>query len=171
MMRWGISSGGRGDEKIEFFNARAESLLEKRSFKRLVPDMRAALLTDGYFEWRESDGVKIPYYIQLSGGRLMLLAALWSSEGGNSFTVITREPLPEIKFIHPRMPAVIDGENLETWLDVGNVGAEAAVAKLASFSGELSCQTVSRTVNSTRNNSPECIRPVDYPEQPSLFSE
>ncbi len=170
MMRWGVSSESRGGDKIELFNARAESLLEKRNFKILVPRNRAALIADGYFEWREDDGVKIPYYIRRADGRLMLIAALFSPDAGSrSFTVVTREPLPEISFIHPRMPAIVDGAGLDAWLDVGNVSAESAIEELASFSGRIQFHTVSRFVNSVKNNSPECIRPANYPEQPGLF--
>ena len=168
LMLWGIKNSFNPDAG-SFFNARMESVLEKKSFKDLMESNRAVLLTDGYFEWKKKDGRKIPYYIRKPDGGLLPMAALWD-EGSpeKEFTVITREPVDDIKFIHDRMPAILNDESLEAWLDPSNKPADAREI-LGTFAGDLEFYSVSPSVNSTANNSPECIRRTDYPTTPDLF--
>ena len=168
LMLWGIKNNFSSGS-ASFYNARMENLNVKKSFRHLMASNRAILLTDGYFEWKNDDGRKIPYYIRKPGGGLVPMAALWT-EGvlGNEFTVITREPLDEIRFIHDRMPAILDDDSMAAWIDPSSRPADA-MDILETFTGSLEFYTVSQHVNSTANNSAECIRRTEYSTTPDLF--
>lgn len=59
------------------------------------------------------------------------------------------------------MPAILDGEEeVRQWLDFGEVKSLEAL-KLLQSKNILTFHPVSLFVNNTRNNSPECLQPVD----------
>lgn len=60
-----------------------------------------------------------------------------------------------------RMPAILDGEEeIRKWLDYGEVKSLEALHLLQS-KNTLTYHCVSSLVNNSRNNSPECLKPVD----------
>lgn len=59
------------------------------------------------------------------------------------------------------MPAILDGEEeVRRWLDFGDVKSLDAL-KLLQSKNTLTFHPVSSLVNNSRNNSPECLQPVD----------
>jgi putative SOS response-associated peptidase YedK len=70
------------------------------------------------------------------------------------------------------MPAVLDGEaDVRRWLDFGEVKSSDAL-KLLQPTNILTFHPVSSLVNNSRNNSPECLQPVDPQAKKVLhFSE
>lgn len=60
-----------------------------------------------------------------------------------------------------RMPAILNGEEeVRKWLDFGEVKSLDAM-KLLQSKDILAFHPVSSLVNNSRNNSPECLQPVD----------
>ena len=55
MFRWGLVPSWAKDPSIgnRMINARAETLGEKPSFKRLIKNRRCLVLADGFYEWRK----------------------------------------------------------------------------------------------------------------------
>jgi putative SOS response-associated peptidase YedK len=78
-------------------NARAETLLEKPSFKQLVPTRRCLVPADGFYEWRSDGNRKVPMWITLKNRiRAVRLPGLWTARldrdiGSQlyTFTIIT----------------------------------------------------------------------------------
>ncbi|XP_030229496.1 abasic site processing protein HMCES [Gadus morhua] len=103
-----------------------------------------------------------------TGWRLLTIAGLfdcWKPPGGEepiyTYTVITVDASPNLQNIHDRMPAVLDGEaDVRRWLDFGEVKSSDAL-KLLQPTNILTFHPVSSLVNNSRNNSPECLQPVD----------
>lgn len=103
-----------------------------------------------------------------SGWKLLTMAGLfdrWTPpEGGEplyTYSVITVSASPNLRNIHQRMPAVLDGEEeVRRWLDFGEVKCLEAL-KLLEPKDSLTFHPVSSLVNNSRNNSPECLQPVD----------
>lgn len=59
------------------------------------------------------------------------------------------------------MPAILDGEEaVSKWLDFGEVSTEEAL-KLIHPTENITFHPVSPVVNNSRNNTPECLVPVD----------
>lgn len=69
--------------------------------------------------------------------------------------------LLNLKLAPYRMPAVLDGEEeVRRWLDFGEVRSLEAL-ELLRPKNALTFHPVSSFVNNSRNNSPECLQPVD----------
>lgn len=168
LMRWGLIPSWAKEKSIgsKMINARSETLLEKPSYKNLVPRKRCVVITDGYYEWKKEGGRKIPYYIHHREGKLIPLAGLWdkwrSPEGKTifSYTVITTDPMDSIAHIHNRMPVILNHENLDIWTNISVHSHKDALQLLKPYSGTLEAYPVSTFVNSPRNNSPACIEPI-----------
>ncbi len=85
---WGlIPSWSR--EPQGFINARAETVLEKPSFRDSFKKRPCLIPADGFFEWRKSGrgGVKQPYYFRLQGGRVFAFAGVWDEWKGEGVTI------------------------------------------------------------------------------------
>ena len=77
-MRWGLIPTWSKSELYgsKMINARLETVTTKPSFKNLLPKNRCIVLSDGYYEWKQSGGRKVPFFIQKKDGGLMLFAGL-----------------------------------------------------------------------------------------------
>ncbi|XP_075951798.1 abasic site processing protein HMCES [Anarhichas minor] len=103
-----------------------------------------------------------------TGWKLLTMAGLfdcWTPPGGGeplyTYSVITVSASLNLESIHDRMPAVLDGEEeVRRWLDFGEVKSLDAM-KLLQSKNSLTFHPVSSLVNNSRNNSPECLQPVD----------
>jgi SOS response associated peptidase (SRAP) len=100
-MRWGLVPSWSQDPSIgnRMINARAETLLEKPSFKKLVGTKRCVIPADGFYEWRREGNCKVPVWIHLKKREPFVFAGLWDywrdQDRGKdlySFTIITCEP-------------------------------------------------------------------------------
>jgi putative SOS response-associated peptidase YedK len=98
-------------------NARAETLLEKPSFKQLVARRRCLVPANGFYEWRRLGNRKVPIWIHLKSREPFAFAALWNywrDPAGDkelySFTIITTEANALLRPIHNRMPVIYDKE-------------------------------------------------------------
>jgi putative SOS response-associated peptidase YedK len=171
LMRWGLIPRWSKSEKIgeKMINARAESITEKRSFKNLLKGQRCLVIADGFFEWRPSatDKSKIPIRIVLNDRRPFAFAGLWDRWKGPagkeilSFTIITTGSNDLIREFHQRMPVILRMEDEDTWLRSSGDDIDSLVALLQPYPSDLlELYEVSKTVNSPRNDTPDCIRQV-----------
>jgi len=158
------------DIKIGYkmINARAETVDEKTSFKRPLKEKRCLVLTNGFYEWKKTDNkTKIPYFIRLNNKKPFAFAGLWENwnkEGNdlNTFTIITTSANKLMEEIHDRMPVILGKEGRSKWLDPDLKDASVLKDMLVSYpSEEMEAYEISTFVNSPRNNSSECIEPVD----------
>lgn len=167
-MRWGLVPSWTKEipKGSQMINARAESIMEKLSFRHLVPERRCVVLTDGFYEWKKQGSSKIPHYIHDPSGGILPMAGLWdiwsNPEGDEllSYTIITTQPGKELASIHNRMPVILESSTLDIWLQTDKYSSERAITLLKPYPGELEVYRVSRYVNSPNNNSPLCIQPV-----------
>ncbi len=112
-------------------NARGESIFEKKSFSQSAKSRRCLIPVTGFFEYQHFKGKKYPYFIYWSDESLRLLACIWeewknplTGQKKKTFSIVTSKGNPLMATIHnnpelnePRMPLIIEGEDLLTWLD------------------------------------------------------
>ncbi|NXB31592.1 HMCES protein, partial [Eulacestoma nigropectus] len=120
--------------------------------------------TEGNEEWK--------------GWRLLTMAGIfdcweppWGGEMLYTYTIITVDASKDVSFIHHRqvtagkgvagMPAILDGdEAIRKWLDFAEVPTQEAV-KLIQPTENIVFHPVSTFVNNIRNNTPECVAPIE----------
>ena len=156
------------NSKYPMFNARAESLLERKAYAEPARHKRCLIPMTGWFEFNPEGKVRQPYYFTLKSSALFAVAGLWqvSTRGPDpvvSCTLITVEGNPLIARHHPknRMPALLPPEAWESWLDCGGVEAEMAIGRLGPWPEEdLAVHAVDRTELARKyGDSPACIAP------------
>ena len=177
LMKWGLIPNWAKDESIgsKLINARSETLLQKPSFQKLVPQKRCVVITDGYYEWKKASRKSIPYFIHHPGNKLLPIAGLWDAWENPlgkkifSYTVITTTPSPIVKDIHYRMPVILKSKDIDPWIQVHHTSISDAMSLLKPYLDELKLFQVSSMVNSPKNNRKECILPLNGSNNLSLF--
>ena len=176
-MRWGLIPTWSKNELYgsKMINARLETVTTKPSFKSLIPKYRCIILSDGYYEWKQSGGRKVPFFIQKKDGGLMLFAGLWttwsmSSKKVFTYTILTTKAQESISAIHDRMPALIDKSKAELWINPDNEFSEVE-QELTDTNEMLNYYQVSDFVNKPSNNSVACISPFKAPTALNLFED
>ena len=167
--RWGLVPSWAKDPALgsRMINARLETITEKPSFKRPFARQRCVILASGFYEWKKSDGKKIPFFIRRIDGAPIAFAGLydrWRAADGTvlvTSTIITTEANSAIQPVHERMPLMMLPENIDAWLNTGDVPAEELMKLLGTIdAGTLETLQVSTLVNSPAQDTPECIQPV-----------
>lgn len=78
--RWGLVPSWAKDPAVgnRMFNARAETVATKPSFRAAFTARRLAVVADGFYEWqRGPGGERLPYYFTRADGVPLALAGLW----------------------------------------------------------------------------------------------
>lgn len=183
LAKWGLLPHWAKDESLAFktFNARAETVREKPSFRGAFKYRRCLVPMNGYYEWRRQGSTKVPYYFSRAHSSSISDSAKHGSGAQNSSiqdgilamaglfeiwkeelvtcTVITTEANEMAREVHHRMPVVLEGEERQIWLDASSDDAYD-VLKPAS-DGVLSKYQVDRAVNNVKNNSSDLLVPVN----------
>ena len=125
-LRWGLIPHWTSDKHIKAstFNARVETLTQKPFFRDSIKSKRCIIPATGFYEWQKQGDKKQPYYIYRADQKPLALAGLWdvwvdkwTNETLESCTIITVPAIHQMAEIHERMPAVLEAEFFDTWLD------------------------------------------------------
>jgi len=168
---WGLVPFWAKDVSIgnRMINARSESIADKPSFRDAFKRRRCLILADGFYEWKGEKGRKQPMFITSPDHKPFSFAGLWETWNKDdqdsiykSCTIITTQASESIRDIHHRMPVILKPRAYESWLDPGNQNVLELGRMLKNeIATELVSYPVSKQVNSTRNNDPSCIDPIE----------
>lgn len=115
-MRWGLIPSWSRDPKAvrHTFNARAETLREKPSFRDAYRHRRCIIPVTRFYEWPQ----KVKHRIERADGDLLTMAGLWEAHPteGLTCTMVTCAPTAALAPIHDRMPLILNAEQSEEWL-------------------------------------------------------
>lgn len=180
MLTWGLvpswikDERSAGEIRFKTFNARAESLHEKPSFRHSIRNKRCLVLADGFFEWRDFNGKKYPYYIRLTDGSAFAFAGIWDhwENGPNnieSFSIITTRANPLLEKIHntkKRMPVILKKEDEKRWLSSDLSTDEVNSLLVPHDDKDMEAYTISRLISekALEKNALRIIERYDYPE-------
>ena len=124
---WTKSDESANDIRRMTYNAKAETIFEKPSFRNPILSKRCLVPSTGYFEWRHEGSSKIPYYIYLKDEEIFSMAGvydIWDNPQNEellyTFSIITTTANPLTAYIHntkQRMPVILSREDEEKWLD------------------------------------------------------
>lgn len=164
-MRWGLIPSWAKDPALgnKLINARAETVHEKPSFRSSFIKQRCLVPVDGFYEWQVRDKGKVPQYIRLRTSELFAFAGLWSEwDSGKeilkTFTIITTGANQDLESVHHRMPVILKPQDYENWLSPSSQEFQNLLSPLEN--GLLEHYEISKTVNSPKNDSEECIHPL-----------
>jgi len=142
--RWGLIPSWAKDPSIgkKMFNARAETISEKPSFRSAFKKHRCLIIADGFYEWQKLGKVKKPLYFSLKSGKPFGFAGLhetWVSPDHqpiHTCTIITTEPNDLIRSIHDRMPVIVPKDYESTWIDPENPNQKDLLSILKPYPAE-----------------------------------
>lgn len=109
--KWGYPGpGGKG----LVFNARSESVFEKRMFRNSVSQRRAAVPVSWFYEWNKN---KEKFTFTKEGSRILFLAGFYGRyEDGEHFVILTTRANASMSPVHSRMPLVLEREQVRDWI-------------------------------------------------------
>lgn len=88
----------------------------------------------------------------------------------HSYTIITTEVYEVVAKVHPRMPFIIKKEVEKEWLNQDTVESEHLQHLLVPYpTTDMEEYSVSKAVNSPKNDTEEVIKPVALLEQGNLM--
>ncbi|MER2604594.1 MAG: SOS response-associated peptidase [Siculibacillus sp.] len=136
LVRWGFVPAWAKDPAALslMINARAETALEKPSFRAAARHGRCLVPATAWIEWRRDGASKTAFRIARRDGGLMAFAGLtetWAGADGSEIdtaAVLTVDANADVAAIHDRMPALIAPEHFAAWLDDPRIDAKAALA-------------------------------------------
>ena len=139
--RWGLIPSWAKDPSIEnrMFNARAETIAEKPSFKNAFQKRRCLIPADGFYEWQQLGKVKKPLRFSLKSGEPFGLAGLYETwispeqKPIDTCTIITTEPNALLRPIHDRMPVIVQKAQEIAWIDPGNHNQKELLSILKAY--------------------------------------
>jgi putative SOS response-associated peptidase YedK len=156
LARFGINlKATSGKKRPPLLNARTD-MLRRGSFKSLLANRRCVIPAEGFYEWREEEGLKQPYFFARKDGKPLMFAGLWDysdvkGEEIPSFAILTDEPNALVAPYHDRMPVVLD--DVEPWLDLDTPLND--IAPLAP--DQFTVRPVNRAVNKVAEKDLEAI--------------
>ena len=171
------------DLRDKTLNAKGETIFEKPSFAQNILSRRCLLPVSGFFEWRDFNNNKYPYFIQPSKEPGFLLGSVFDTwldksngEVFNTFSIVTTPANPLMEMIHnikKRMPLILDFEAADKWINPLSTAEEIKSIILPFDENNMKAHTISKVASNSKldRNYPEIIQKVNYPElnQQSLF--
>ena len=137
---------------FNLINARGESLWKKPSFRN---SSRCLIPADGWYEWKQEEGKKIPYFHYLEESNFCFAGIYGGYRGEMGCAIVTLEASVNLQSIHSRMPAILDKTAYDQWIK----GDEDDVYDL-SISEKIEFHQVSTIVNNPSNNVKDCYLPL-----------
>ncbi len=168
-LHWGLVPSWARDAKNPSTNARAETLVDKPTFRDALRSRRCLIPASGFYEWKVIGRARQPWLFRLRDEQPFAFAGLWetwrSSDGEvlESCAFVTTTPNVLMEPIHHRMPVILaDSATWDSWLDprIGSIDTLSPLFR--PFPAEaMTATAVSPRVNSTRYDAHDCLAPAD----------
>lgn len=172
-LRWGLIPAWAKDTKLaaQCINARSETVADKPAFRSAFKSRRCLVPADGFYEWVTEGKQKLPWRFVRRDGEPFLMAGLWEcwqpkehpEVREETFTVLTTTPNAVTAPVHDRMPVILGSDAAWRWLAPETTREQLAALCVPCPDDVLATFRVSQTVNSARNDTPDCAAPI--PEQ------
>jgi putative SOS response-associated peptidase YedK len=156
-MRWGLIPAWSKDSSAaaSMINARSETAATKLAFRDALKYRRCLIPADGFYEWMRTGKTKQPYCFEVNEGELFALAGIWDrwkDPSGNwmkTCPILTTTANAVTSPVHDRMPAILDPDSYDLWLDPAMTNMAAASDLLKPFAGATPTETNVRVFGDT----------------------
>lgn len=146
------------------------------AFRDPMKSRRCLVPADGFYEWQRKGNKKQPFCFEVNDGELFAFAGIWdrwkepTGQWIKSCSILTTTPNAVTSAVHDRMPAILDRDNYDFWLDPGMTDANVASEILKPYDARMMRSfPVSSRVNHVLNDDMECSTPVEIQTQDTLF--
>jgi putative SOS response-associated peptidase YedK len=123
-LRWGLVPAWSPEPRTAYstFNARAETVADKPTYRHAFRRRRCLIPADGFYEWRTVGKRKQPYCIAPTDGAPFAFAGLWERWERDetvveSCTIVVTTANATIAPLHDRMPVILARADEALWLD------------------------------------------------------
>lgn len=167
LLEWGFLPAWKDEPTGSFINARAESVASKSSFREAFRRRRCLVPADGFYEWRDEEGRKVPYWIHPPGSDLIAFAGIWETwqrpgvEPRHTFAILTTDANREVSAIHHRMPVVVPAQDRDAWLDQATEPERLESVLGPAPDGVFEVRRVSTRVNRADDDDEALLDPVE----------
>lgn len=170
-MKWGFIPRWAKDSSSIFryktFNARSEGIFEKPIWKKAIRVSRCLVPANGFYEWKNVEDGKQPFFISPSDSQLFSFAGVygkWQDQTGfewGTYAIITTQPNQDMSPIHDRMPVILHAEDEATWLDPTMDDPDLLAGLMQPYPDNmLTISEVSRDVNTIKTDDARLITPL-----------
>ena len=95
-------------------NARAETALEKKTFRESILSKRCVIPSNGFYEW---DSNKNKFFFRREESKMLYMAGIYNYyQDECKFVILTTAANESMEATHARMPIIIDAEEIEQWI-------------------------------------------------------
>ena len=150
--------------EYSMFNARSEKAARSPAFRGPFRSRRCVVPITGFYEWVNRNGQKQPYFVHAPEHNGLMLAGLWDrwhNPNGedvlDSFTILTTNVVPDLKFLHHRQPVLLGRREADEWLATDTPTKSLQELCRPQLPYEVSVSPVSPYVNNVRNQGEECV--------------
>lgn len=174
-LHWGLIPHFAKDKKgaYRMINARAETLDRAPSYRVAFAKRRCIVVAHGFYEWRKLDAKrKQPYAIARPDRAPLALAGIWENwrddstgEWLRSVAIVTTEANDTLRWLHERMPVVLQQQDLAAWLGEQAVAPEQLKALLRPSTEPLELWPVDPRMNKVQVDDPQVIQPIAPPQE------
>lgn len=182
LQHWGLIPSWVKDEssakeiRTKTLNAVGETVFEKPSFRQSIYSRRGVLPLTGFYEWRDVQKIKYPYFVHSAQQKSLAIAVIYDrwlnpvdAKTVDTFSIITTAANPLMEMIHntkKRMPLILPDNGIDAWLNPDTPAGIIQELIQPCPDSMLKAHTVSRNVNNPRlnHNAPESMLEVRYPE-------
>ena len=162
---WSFSFFNKKNNITQFvINSRIETIVSKYLFKESIIKRKCLIISNGYFEWKNTNNNKQPYFISIPKNELMFFGGIWREEiinnnKSNVVCIITKEANENLSKIHSRMPLIMShNEGLDFLHDDANRFLENNTSIIED---DIDYFPVSKIVNNPKNNNENCIKEIN----------
>ena len=189
LFEWGLIPSWIKDDKEAndiqdmTLNTIGETVFEKQSFRNSITTKRCLLGINGFYEWRDVNKVKYPYFIHTKSNDIFSLGCIYESwtdkstgEIRNTFSILTTPANTLMESIHnlkKRMPLILSREDEKRWIEPNLTHDQINELIKPYAASDMDAYTVTQHVNSGKNyrNVPQSMVMIDYPELSSWQNE
>ena len=100
---------------------------EKRTFKAAFKKHRCLVPISGWYEWKNVNDEKQPYFFYKQNELLKAAGLYWlRSSGDIEFSIITKEAEDNLLTVHNRTPLILNNDSQKLWtshIDLNNLSS------------------------------------------------
>jgi putative SOS response-associated peptidase YedK len=161
---WGIFPHWAKDA----INAESETVHEKPAYRKSFIRNRCIIPCDGFYGWNIKGKIKQPLRFVMRDRKTIGLAGfydIWTNPRGSQYrscTLLTTAANQLIAKYHPRMPAILEHEAMDDWLNPHISDKDTLTALLQPYPSErMHVYPVASGGDRSSKESPNCIREVN----------